>query len=208
MTPDVLAEGNPLGNAVTVSAAPVITSAAITTAAVGQGYSYQVTATDANGDQLTYSLATAPFGMNMHATSGQITWTPAAGQVGGNDVTVRVADPKSLAATQSFQVSVTAGTPANAAPVITSSPRTTAKVGQAYSYDVNATDANGGTLTYSLVAPIPAGMGINQTTGLISWTPAVQGTFGVTVRATDPGGLYASQAFTVTVSKSGKSGKG
>jgi FtsP/CotA-like multicopper oxidase with cupredoxin domain len=57
MTPDVLAEGNPLGNQVTVSAAPKITSAAITTAVVNQVYSYDVQASDANGDTLTYSLA-------------------------------------------------------------------------------------------------------------------------------------------------------
>ena len=106
MTPDVLAEGNPLGNSVTVSAAPKITSAAITTAVAGQAYSSQVTATDANGDTLTYSLMTAPFGMNMNTATGLITWIPTSGQVGANAVTVRVADPKSLTATQSFTVAV------------------------------------------------------------------------------------------------------
>jgi hypothetical protein len=138
--------------------------------------------------------------MGINSATGLITWIPAAGQVGANNVTVRVADPKSLFATQSFTINVTAGTPVNVAPVITSSPRTTAGVGQTYSYDVNATDANGGTLTYRLVAPIPAGMTINQSTGLISWTPTVIGAFPVTVRVTDVGGLFAQQSFTVTVS--------
>ena len=198
MTPDVLAEGNPLGNAVTVSAAPVIASAPILAATVGTVYSYDVNATDANGDTLTYSLATAPVGMDINAATGLITWTPAAGQVGANHVTVRVADPKSLFATQSFTITVALTA---AAPVITSTPMPTARVGRPYSYDVNATDANGDTLTYSLVAPIPAGMTINSATGLIRWTPTVNGAFPVTVRVTDVGGLFAQQSFTVTVAR-------
>ena len=200
MTPDVLAEGNPLGNSVTVSAAPVIGSTPILAAAVGEAYSYDVHATDANGDILTYSLTIAPVGMRINEATGQIMWTPTAGQVGANSVTVRVADPKSLTATQSF--SITVGLTA-VAPVITSAPILTGKVGTAYRYDVDATDANGDSLAYRLVAPIPAGMTINQTTGLISWTPTANGAFLLTVRVTDVGGLFAQQSFTVTVAANG-----
>ncbi|THJ10924.1 MAG: copper oxidase [Nitrospira sp. CG24C] len=196
MTPDVLAEGNPLGNQVTVSAAPVISSAPILAATVGAAYSYDVNATDANGDTLTYSLDTAPVDMGINAVTGQITWTPTSGQMGANQVTVRVADPKSLFATQSFTITVGQ---TSVAPAITSTPILTGKVGTAYRYDVDATDANGDTLTYRLVAPIPAGMTINQATGLISWTPTVNGAFPITVRVTDVGGLFAQQSFTVTV---------
>ncbi len=66
MTPDVLVEGNPLGNQVTVSAAPVISSTPILAATVGAVYSYDVNATDANGDTLTYSLDNAPVGMGIN----------------------------------------------------------------------------------------------------------------------------------------------
>ena len=163
---------------------------------MGAAYSYDVNATDANGDTLTYSLDNAPVGMGINAATGLITWTPTSGQMGANPVTVRVADPKSLFATQSFTITV--GLTA-VAPVITSTPILTGKVGTAYRYDVNATDANGDTLTYRLVAPIPAGMTINQATGLISWTPTANGAFPVTVRVTDVGGLFAQQSFTVTV---------
>ncbi len=95
-------------------------------------------------------------------------------------------------------LAVTAGTAA-AAPVITSSPPTTALVGAAYAYQVVASDANpGDTLTYSLDA-FPAGMTISAT-GLVTWTPDTAGTFPVAVRVTDPGGLFATQAFSVVVS--------
>ena len=44
---------------------PVITSVAPTQAAAGRPFAYQVTATDADGDLLTYLLTQAPAGMNM-----------------------------------------------------------------------------------------------------------------------------------------------
>ena len=72
---------------------PVITSTPITTATVGQPYSYDVDAVDPDaGDTLTFSLTLAPTGMSINASSGVIQWTPAAGQVGANNVTVQVQD--------------------------------------------------------------------------------------------------------------------
>ncbi|MFM9882536.1 MAG: putative Ig domain-containing protein, partial [Burkholderiales bacterium] len=182
---------------VAANVAPQITSTPVTTATAGVAYGYDVNATDANGGVLTYSLTQSPAGMTINATSGLIAWTPAAAQVGSQAVTVRVTDPGGLFATQSFSITVVA---ANVAPQITSTPVTTATVGVAYGYDVNATDANGGVLTYSLTAA-PAGMTINATSGLIAWTPtaAQVGSQAVTVRVTDPGGLFATQSFSITV---------
>lgn len=90
---------------------------------------------------------------------------------------------------------------AAAAPAITSMPARAAATGQAYSYQVAATDPDGETLTYGLVAPVPAGMTIDPATGLIVWTPKASqvGSHAVTVRATDPSGLFGSQSFTVAV---------
>jgi hypothetical protein len=179
------------------NAAPSITSAPVTTATVGAPYAYRVTATDPNGDVLTYALSQAPAGMTINATSGQIAWTPASTQTGTQAVTARVTDPGGLAAVQSFTVSVTGG---NVAPQITSAPVTAATVGSAYGYKVTATDANGDVLAYSLTQA-PAGMTIGTTTGQIAWTPTSSqtGAQAVTVRVADPGGLAATQAFSVNV---------
>lgn len=70
-----------------------------------------------------------------------------------------------------------------------------------YSYDVNATDAEDGTtLTYSLVSP-PSGMSINETTGLILWTPNNDdvGDNAINIVVTDSGGLTDSESFTLNV---------
>ncbi|MGH8522931.1 MAG: DUF4038 domain-containing protein [Gammaproteobacteria bacterium] len=88
----------------------------------------------------------------------------------------------------------------NQAPQITSSSVTTATVGVAYSYDVEATDPDGDALSYSL-GVAPAGMTINGRSGLITWTPARKGDFPVNVRVTDSRGASASQSFTVKVSE-------
>jgi len=76
-------------------------------------------------------------------------------------------------------------------------------VGTPYNYQLDATDPNlpNDTLSYNLIAPIPAGMKINQATGLISWVPSsIQvGVSTVKARVTDAGGLYATQTLTMTV---------
>ena len=87
----------------------------------------------------------------------------------------------------------------NSSPVIESDPVTTAKEGVAYTYDVEATDPNKDTLTYSLTVS-PTGMTINSTTGAISWTPTeVQiGENEVVVEVSDES-RSATQSFTITV---------
>ncbi|MBT0664575.1 DUF2341 domain-containing protein [Geobacter pelophilus] len=169
-------------------AVPAITSPAVTIAAVGKPYSYGVTASDPAGGTFSYALTTAPTGMTINASTGGISWTPAANQGGNSAVTV-VATVNGtapvIAASQSFTVSVAS---------ITSSPVTTASVGVTYSYQVTAT---GTSLVYSLDSS-PAGMSINTTTGLINWTPTAAGSTVVTVRVTSGGAAFVTQAFTIT----------
>ena len=87
----------------------------------------------------------------------------------------------------------------NSSPVIESDPVTTAKEGTIYTYDVEATDPNEDTLTYSLTIS-PTGMTINSTTGVITWTPTdgQVGENGVVVEVSD-GSKSATQSFTITV---------
>ena len=87
----------------------------------------------------------------------------------------------------------------NSSPVIESDPVTTAKEGVAYTYDVEATDPNGDTLTYSLTTS-PTGMTINSNTGVINWTPAAAGSVEVTVEVSDES-KTDTQSFTIIVSE-------
>ncbi len=176
---------------------PVITSTPILAATVGVGYHYDLTATDADGDPLSFSLGLAPAGMSLDAGAGTLRWTPTADQLGSQGVTVRVADTQGGVATQTFTVTVR-GT--NLPPVISSGPVTSAAVGQAYTYAVKATDPEGGPLTYSLTAgsgdlSIDAG-------GTVHWHPTAGevGRVNVVVRVTDVQGASTDQPYTVVVS--------
>lgn len=86
--------------------APVITSTAVTAATQGVPYGYQLTATDADGDALTYSLTSAPTGMAVNGASGLISWIPAANQTGSQAVTAKVTDATGLSASQAFAIAV------------------------------------------------------------------------------------------------------
>ena len=181
-----------------INQAPIITSTPITTATVDQAYTYNVNATDPDGDTLTYSLTTKPTGMTINSWNGLINWTPTS--TGNYDVTVKVSDNGSPveSTTQSFTIHVKEEQePSNHAPIITSTPTTSATVDQAYAYNVDATDPDGDTLIYSLTTK-PTGMTINSSTGLINWTPTSTGNYDVTVRVSD-GELFDTQSFTITV---------
>ena len=183
----------------TVNHAPVITSTPIVSATVNQAYTYNVVATDLNGDTLIYSLTVSHTGMTINSWTGAISWIPSS--AGDYDVIVEVFDNGSpvKSDTQTFTIHVEEASPVNQAPNITSTPITSATVDQAYTYNVNATDPDDDTLTYSLTTK-PPGMTINSTTGLISWTPTAAGDYNVTVRVSD-GSLFDTQSFTIHVSE-------
>jgi len=88
-----------------LNSSPIIESDPVTTAKVGIAYSYNVNATDPDGDTLEYSLLTLPEGMIINSTSGIISWTPTGEQMGENEVTVKVKD-KWYDDTQTFVVTV------------------------------------------------------------------------------------------------------
>jgi len=74
---------------------------------------------------------------------------------------------------------------------------TSTLVGQPYTYDVEATDADSDPLTYSLTSN-PTGMTINSSTGVITWTPTMFGNYNVNLEVSD-GELSDTQSFTLSV---------
>ncbi|MES9854114.1 MAG: putative Ig domain-containing protein [Candidatus Thiodiazotropha sp. L084R] len=178
---------------------PSITSTPVTAATETQAYQYDVEATDPNpGDSLSYSLVVAPVGMSIDAISGLITWMPSESDIGTAQVTVRAEDQSGAGATQTYEIEVAFF---NDPPTITSVAITAANEGEAYQYDVEASDPDvGDTLSYSLVAA-PQGMIIHNVSGLIEWVPttAQLGDHQVIVQVVDNDGLRSTQEYTLTV---------
>jgi hypothetical protein len=91
------------------NSAPTITNAADGTALVGSTYTYQPAASDADGDALTFTAENLPPWASIDSKTGQITGTPAAGDVGAYEsISIAVADAAHKAATQPFTITVTA----------------------------------------------------------------------------------------------------
>jgi MYXO-CTERM domain-containing protein len=110
-------------------------------------------------------------------------------------ITVTATDPEG--ATGSSTVSITVD---NVAPVIDTTPGTTALEGTQYAYIATATDPGvNDALTWSLVSG-PATMGINGL-GILTWTPlyADVGTASVEIQVTDNNNDFATQTWTITV---------
>lgn len=177
---------------------PLITSTPPIGATVGKLYKYNASAFDPDNDPLSWSLDPSPASMSIDPLRGTLRWSPTSDQIGEHDVVVRVVDPSGGYSTQPYKVTVRA---TNLAPLITSTPPTTAAVGTLFSYALRASDAESNPLTYSLPTA-PGGMTIDAKTGLIQWTPqsAQLGSHSVLARVADDQGGTTEQAWIVVVS--------
>lgn len=165
---------------------PYIVSDPVTEGVVGEAYSYQVETSGVPTP--TFTLSGEPAGMEIGETTGLIQWTPDSS--GTYTVTVS-ADNSAGSDSQQFSIEVMAPTPVE----ITSSPVTTASVGQPYNYNVTADGVPDPTFTLPIA---PSGMGIDPETGLITWTPDAKGSFDVTVEANN-GNDSDTQSFIIEV---------
>ncbi len=80
--------------------APTITVAPTTSVLVGFPVTITPTASDPDGDALTFSVANKPNWLSFNSQNGVLTGTPAAGDVGIFDVTITVSDGKAQASDQ------------------------------------------------------------------------------------------------------------
>ncbi len=77
---------------------PTIASVPITTATIGQPYSFQPTASDADGDPLTFTIANKPDWVAFNTATGRLQGTPPAGSTGALlTVQISVSDGKASA---------------------------------------------------------------------------------------------------------------
>ena len=177
--------------------APLIASNPGTQGSVEQAYTYQVMASDPEGDLLEFGLGEHPEGMTIDTKTGLIRWTPMLEQLGRQIVTVEVSDSLGASTEQTFSI-VVSETAVNQAPTITSQPQFTATTGETYSYNVTGSDPDGDAVIYRLLNA-PQGMTIDPDRGYLRWTNPTNGNHQVTVTGIDSHGAEAVQAFTLNI---------
>jgi hypothetical protein len=177
---------------------PNITTATLPGGTVGQPYSQPVQVTGGTGG-LTWSISagTLPPGLNLNPINGVISGTPSA--AGTSPFTIQVADSGGLSDSQALSITINQPAPPPS-PSITTTSLPAGTVGQSYNQTLRATGGTGG-LTWSIVTGnLPAGLELNQTTGVISGTPLVPaGTSSFAVRVADAAGQDDTQALSITI---------
>jgi hypothetical protein len=116
---------------------PNVPTIPIQSVSPGQNCRYNLKATDANGDLLTFALTQSPSGMTVDEF-GRICWQPTAASIGTHPVEVKVTDTFGESVTVSYNLSVVADTVAPK--VILISSNNTVDVGDSVTFTVNAVD--------------------------------------------------------------------
>ncbi|HEY0342889.1 MAG TPA: putative Ig domain-containing protein [Steroidobacteraceae bacterium] len=184
---------------------PSITGTPVTAIVAGTKYSFQPSASDTDGEALTFSIQNIPSWATFDTTSGLLTGTPTASNVGSyQSITISVADGKAIADLPPFTIQVTAAVstpPPDTPPTITGTPSTSVQAGSHYAFQPAASDANGDSLVFSITGK-PSWASFSTATGLLSGTPASSnvGNFSnIVISVSDGTKSVALASFTITV---------
>ncbi len=159
--------------------------------------------TDADGDTLTAEAVALPsHGDLLLNANGSFSYTPNADYNGTDSFTYKAHDGRADSGAATVTITVT---PVNDAPVLTSPGDQSSAEGDAVSLAIAAFDPDGDALNFC-AAGLPADLGIDATTGVITGTLGYgsAGTCDVTVTVSD-GSLSASVTFSWIISNTNRS---
>ena len=189
---------------ITVSAlpngAPAIGGTPATQVTVGNAYNFTPTASDPDGDALSFSIQGRPGWASFNSGTGRLSGTPAAGDVGTySNIRSTVSDGSNSQPLSAFAITVKALP--NQAPSISGTPPAQVTVGNAYSFTPTASDPNGDPLSFSIQGH-PSWANFNTSTGRLSGTPGENhvGTYSnINIAVSDGSNTRALPAFAITV---------
>ncbi len=173
--------------------APVLSNIGAKVISEGASLTFTASATDADGDVLTYSASNLPFGAVF--SNGSFNWTPDYLSAGTYSVIVTVSDGTDSA---SETVSITVND-VNRAPVLASIGSKSVDEGSALNFSVSATDSDNDTLIFS-AENLPNGARFDSAARYFSWIPGsdAAGTYQVTFRVSD-GSAIDAEVVTIVV---------
>ncbi|HEY3486361.1 MAG TPA: putative Ig domain-containing protein [Ilumatobacteraceae bacterium] len=178
---------------------PTISGTPATSVVVGASYTFTPTASDPDGQALTFSIRNRPAWAVFDATAGRLQGTPpSAGTFA--DVAISVSDGQVAVPLPAFTILVTSA-PVNRPPVISGVPMTSVEAGVAYTFVPTASDPDGDTLLFS-IAGQPSWAAFDTRTGRLSGTPpsGTTGTFSnIRISVSDGPNTVSLAAFSITV---------
>jgi hypothetical protein len=179
---------------------PTIRGTPASSVQVGQAYSFTPNGADADGDRLTYAIVNKPTWATFSTSTGRLSGTPTASQIGTySNIEISVSDGSETAVLPAFSISVQAAP--NSAPTISGTPATRVTAGATYSFQPAASDPNGDSLGFT-IANRPSWATFNTSTGRLSGAPtsAHVGTYSNIVISVSDGKTTASlPAFSIRV---------
>jgi hypothetical protein len=182
------------------NAAPTIQGTPATSVVVSEAYSFQPTASDVDGDRLTFSISNRPSWASFSSASGALSGTPSTANVATYlKIVITVSDGVAKASIGPFAIQVKG--PTNRTPTISGTPATSVQATQAYSFTPSASDADSDALTYS-IANKPAWATFSTSTGRLNGTPAttqVGNYANIVISASDGRASASLPAFAISV---------
>jgi PKD repeat protein len=174
---------------------PVLNSIGNKSVNENSALTFTISATDADGDSLTYSAANSPSGVSFNTSTGAFSWTPDYTQTGNYQVTFTVSDDS---LTDSETITISVGN-VNRPPVLASIGDKSVNENSALTFTISATDPDSDSLVYSATS-LPTGASFNTSTRVFSWTPSYTqaGSYQVTFTASDSS-LTDNETITITV---------
>ena len=163
---------------ITVSAAtapnspPAISGTPSTDVDANSVYSFTPTATDPDGDSMSFAVSGLPGWANFNDLTGRISGTPGDADIGVySNIQVSVTDGSATAELAPFSISVNSVVVSNSRPEISGTPATSVDANSAYAFRPTASDPDGDALAFS-ISGLPAWANFSGATGRISGTPA------------------------------------
>jgi hypothetical protein len=165
--------GNPVtvsvvGGTVSIDRPPVLNAIGNKSVNEGTALTFTISASDADGDALTYSASNLPVGATFNATNRTFSWTPSLSQAGVyTGVHFQVSDGQ-MTDYEDVTITVIDEVP----PVLNAIGNKSVNEGATLSFTISGSDANGDALMYS-ASNLPVGATFNTATRTFSWTPSL-----------------------------------
>jgi hypothetical protein len=191
-----------------ISRPPVISGSPSTSAAVGQHYVFQPTASDPAGNAITFSVQNKPSWLSLNTQTGQLQGVPTSSNVGTYaGIVLSASDGTSSSSLTAFSIRVQSST-STANLTVSGTPATSITASTPYSFQPVAHDSTSAALTFSIQNK-PAWTTFSTTTGALIGTPTQAGTYSnIVISVTDGSTTAALTTFSIQVQANTSSSSG